>query len=288
MPRIRTIKPEFWDSPGTARASLRARLFFIALWNWADDYGVGTANPKQLIGFAFPNDDDVTAADFPRLRTEVAECYDVTFYEVEGRAYFAIPSWDRHQKNERRAQGKHPGPDKAERIILDKHGTSETSHGSSGTGTGEQGNRGTGEEGTGEQPSSSEIASDLDANPRAEVIELCNYLAERVRLNGHAAKVGKLWHRHCRLLLDVDKRSPEQVKGAIDWATSDPFWSANIQSMPKLREKYTTLQAQASRPPSKSRRQQETDALFARAMARAQAADAAEAAGLTIRGEIIA
>ena len=66
MPRIRTIKPEFWDSPGTARASLRARLFFIALWNWADDYGVGTANPKQLIGFAFPNDDDVTAADFPR------------------------------------------------------------------------------------------------------------------------------------------------------------------------------------------------------------------------------
>jgi hypothetical protein len=34
MARIRTIKPEFWDSPSTARASLRARLFFIAMWNW--------------------------------------------------------------------------------------------------------------------------------------------------------------------------------------------------------------------------------------------------------------
>ena len=26
----------------------------------------------------------------------------------------------------------------------------------------------------------------------------------------------------------MDKRSPEQVKGAIDWATSDPFWSAKL------------------------------------------------------------
>ena len=39
MPRIRTIKPEFWDSPGTASASLRIRLLFIAMWNWADDHG---------------------------------------------------------------------------------------------------------------------------------------------------------------------------------------------------------------------------------------------------------
>ena len=144
MPRIRTIKPEFWDSPGTARASLRARLFYIAMWNWADDYGIGTASPRQLLSFAFPNDLDVTDAEFPCLRTEVADAYDVVFYEVDGRPYYAIPSWDKHQKNERRAQGRYPGPDKAERFM---HGTSAQAHGSSGTGTGEQGNRGTGEQG---------------------------------------------------------------------------------------------------------------------------------------------
>jgi hypothetical protein len=150
MPRIRTIKPEFWDSPGTARASLRARLFFIAMWNWADDYGIGTANAKQLIGFAFPNDDDVTVADFPRLRTEVSECYGVVFYVVGGRRYYAIPSWDRHQKNERRAMGRNPSPgeadsvpDKEERGDAEMRGSSVRSHGRSGTGTGEQGNRGT-------------------------------------------------------------------------------------------------------------------------------------------------
>ena len=156
MPRIRTIKPEFWDSPGTARASLRARLFFIALWNWADDYGIGTANPRQLLSFAFPNDADVTDAEFPCLRTEVADCYGVTWYEVDGRPYFAIPSWDRHQKNERRAGRRNPGPDEAESpsdkgehpsggTSAQMHGTSVRTHGKSPLGTGEQGNRGTGE-----------------------------------------------------------------------------------------------------------------------------------------------
>ncbi|EUA31270.1 bacteriophage gp78 domain protein [Mycobacterium xenopi 3993] len=43
MPRIRTIKPEFWDSPDTAAADLRTRLLYIAMWNWADDYGIGDA-----------------------------------------------------------------------------------------------------------------------------------------------------------------------------------------------------------------------------------------------------
>ena len=85
MARIRTIKPQFWDSPGTARASLRARLFFIAMWNWADDYGVGTANPKQLVGFAFPNDDDISAEDFPRLRKEVSDCFGTVFFTFKDR-----------------------------------------------------------------------------------------------------------------------------------------------------------------------------------------------------------
>ncbi|MEI3845346.1 MULTISPECIES: hypothetical protein [unclassified Microbacterium] len=146
MARIRTIKPEFWDSPGTAQASLRARLFFIAMWNWADDWGIGTANPKQLIGFAFPNDDDVTVADFPRLRTEVAECYGVQWYEVEGRPYYCIPSWDNHQKNERRASRRNPTPDQGIPVDTETRGSSVQTRGGSPVGTGEQGNRGTGEQ----------------------------------------------------------------------------------------------------------------------------------------------
>ena len=142
MPRIRTIKPEFWDSPGTARASLRGRLFFIAMWNWADDYGIGTANARQLIGFAFPNDADVSDADFPRLCTEVSDCFGVVFYEVSGRPFYAIPSWENHQKNERRAKSRNPPPDQGKPTT---HGTSVQTRGSSGTGTGEPRNRVIGE-----------------------------------------------------------------------------------------------------------------------------------------------
>lgn len=150
MARIRTIKPEFFDSPGTARASHAARLLFIAMWCWADDWGVGAANPKALIGFAFPNDDDITASEFPTLRKEVADAFGVTFYEVDGRPYYCIPSWDRHQRTERKAKRQNPPPPSGvspgnpgdSGTSDDSDGSSDDTHGSSGVGTGEQGNRG--------------------------------------------------------------------------------------------------------------------------------------------------
>lgn len=106
-----------------------------------------------------------------------------------------------------------------------------------------------------EEKTTSEIASDpdpigIDDDPRPEVLELCSYLAGKVQANGHDAKVGKLWHRACRLLLDKDGHTPDQIRKAIDWSTADPFWSTNIRSMPTLREKYSTLRAQAAKRPN--------------------------------------
>lgn len=124
-----------------------------------------------------------------------------------------------------------------------------------------------------EEPSSSEMGSptpDADAAPRPEVVELCNHLADKVTLNGNRRPtVGKRWYRACRLLIDVDERTPEQIRKAIDWCQADPFWSTNIHSMQKLREKYDTLRAQARRSEviPVDRRQQHTDDIFARALA---------------------
>ena len=114
MARIRSVKPEFWDSPDTARASLRCRLFYIAMWNWADDWGIGDANAGRLVSFAFPNDDDISAADYPTLRREVSECYGVQFYEVAGRQFYAIPTWETHQRTEKKARRSNPGPEDAD------------------------------------------------------------------------------------------------------------------------------------------------------------------------------
>jgi len=120
MPRIRTIKPEYWSSPGIETISPWSRLLFIAMWNWADDAGRGTCQLRELQGFAFPYDDEedapeaATMAGFKRTLAEVRDQYGVIFYKVSGRPYYAIPSWKRHQRNERTAQSKYPGPEEGE------------------------------------------------------------------------------------------------------------------------------------------------------------------------------
>ena len=155
MARIRTIKPEFWDSGDTARATLRARLLYIAMWNYADDYGIGDASPIRLIGFAFPND-EIPVSDYPRLLAEMSDCFSVKFFTFEKRPYYYIPEWEKHQRTEKRAKQRIPYPalgDEPEKPLEqadpspsgDGVGSSAESLGNPGAGTGEQGNRGTGE-----------------------------------------------------------------------------------------------------------------------------------------------
>ena len=108
MPRIRTVKPEFFTSPDTAAASMEARLLFIAMWCWADDYGIGELNLLGLRAFAFPEDDPHLSNDIQSLCKEVQSAYNVKFYKVGRRSYFQILTWDDHQKTQRRAKDKNP------------------------------------------------------------------------------------------------------------------------------------------------------------------------------------
>lgn len=161
MPRIRTIKPDFWDSSDTAGADLRTRLLFIAMWNWADDYGIGDATPVRVIGFAFPND-DIAAADYPRLLSDVSRAFGVVFFEHKGRPFYVIPSWPEHQRTEKRAKPREGLVDAADQAVRDAKdageggdsdtpsegvGESAESLGRSGAGSGKgNGGKGTGEE----------------------------------------------------------------------------------------------------------------------------------------------
>ncbi|PIJ36754.1 hypothetical protein BMW24_003570 [Mycobacterium heckeshornense] len=181
MPRIRTIKPEFWDSPDTARADLRTRLLYIAMWNWADDYGIGDATPVRLIGFAFPND-PIPASDYPRLLADVSDAFGVVFFEHAGRRYFAIPAWDEHQRTEKKAKANDSLLAAAQSAIAARQrhesesptlcrGSSEEFRGTSGPGTGEQGNRGTGEK---DDDSPSEVTHQ---GPAPEVVAVAKAVA---------------------------------------------------------------------------------------------------------------
>lgn len=84
---------------------------------------------------------------------------------------------------------------------------------------------------------------------RPDVERLLDLLDSELTKNG----VKKLPSRNktnrdaMRLLMDRDGRSEEQIANAIRWCQSDEFWRGNILSASKLREKYETLRAQATR-----------------------------------------
>lgn len=48
MARIRTIKPEFWSDGSIHRLSDSCALFFVALWNFSDDFGFFSCDTLDL------------------------------------------------------------------------------------------------------------------------------------------------------------------------------------------------------------------------------------------------
>ncbi|MBO0881917.1 MAG: hypothetical protein J2P17_16565 [Mycobacterium sp.] len=155
MARIRSLKPEFFRSPSTAKVDPYVRIFYQALWCWADDFGIGETNIYGLLGFAFPDSDGFSAEDLRRFCADCARHYGVVFYIVRERHYYAIPNWDQHQKTERRTERRrNPGPDDPDAVHDMQFQVCADSAGfcagkpaqnprKNVAGTGEQGNRGT-------------------------------------------------------------------------------------------------------------------------------------------------
>jgi hypothetical protein len=84
---------------------------------------------------------------------------------------------------------------------------------------------------------------------RGDVDRLCEHLASRIEeQTGRRPKIGKEWRQPARFLIDIDGHTEEQIHKAIDWCQDDEFWRSNILSMRKLRAKYVTLRAAATRP----------------------------------------
>ena len=246
MPRIRTIKPEFFGSPDTAKASFKARLLYIAMWCWADDYGVGLTNLQSLAGFAFEHD-DTSASEVQSLLSEVQGSFGVVFYTVGGRYYYAIPSWDDHQKTQRKAARRNPGPDHPEACpdqrFNDLQGTSEWTQGTSAHPQGDvDPGKGTGEKEQGNSSSSAKPPA-VAKPPREDVEQLCIRLRDHIA--GNTAKTPNItakWRTEARLLLDRDDIPFDEAVRVLDWCQADSFWKGNILSMPKFREKFAQLQ----------------------------------------------
>ena len=105
--RIRSIKPEFWESESLGKVSREARLLFIGLFSCCDDVGRARASSRLLASRLFPYDDDA----FKRLPGWMAELEKqgcIRIYVVDGESYLDLPKWANHQKIDKPSISKLP------------------------------------------------------------------------------------------------------------------------------------------------------------------------------------
>lgn len=89
-------------------------------------------------------------------------------------------------------------------------------------------------------------------DPEASAIGL--YLLEAIRSHTPTTRATEQdadgWALEIERAMRIDHRSPEDLRGMIDWAhrsAEGDFWRANIRSGEKLREKFEVMQAQRKR-----------------------------------------
>ena len=163
--RIRSIKPEFWQSEDIAVLPIEDRLLFIGLWSYVDDNGVGRDQPVNICTSLFAGDFVASPAEtLARVSgglRNLAACGRITRYTVGGASFISVINWKRHQKIDRPNKPRLPEADHPEAVVTsgDAAGTrpkmqefasnAETLASVAETltvrnrGTGEQGNRGT-------------------------------------------------------------------------------------------------------------------------------------------------
>lgn len=77
---------------------------------------------------------------------------------------------------------------------------------------------------------------------REDVERVCNYLAEWIVKNGSKRPtITNEWRAEARRMIDIDKRSLEDIQRVIRWSQRNYFWRSNILSIPTLRKRFDQL-----------------------------------------------
>lgn len=112
MPRIRTVKPEFWEDELLGVMPRDARLLFIATFNMADDEGILRWTPAYIKAQAFMYDDDLTLKDVDQLMRCLTDTGLVFPYigGVARQQMAVVVNFRKHQRINRPQKSKLPPP----------------------------------------------------------------------------------------------------------------------------------------------------------------------------------
>lgn len=96
MPRIRTIKPQYWDDLKIAKLSRDARLIFIGMWNFADDNGVIVADATWLKSKILPYD-QLPVGQFQKWIQDIINAKLLIPIKNRGEDFFHVRGFTKHQ-----------------------------------------------------------------------------------------------------------------------------------------------------------------------------------------------
>lgn len=194
MARIRTVKPEFWDSEDTANLSPLAALTFIGLLNLADDGGRGRSDATFLWARLHARRKGVSIAKVRGVLKELEGAGIVQFYTANGnQSFYYITGFTKHQVINKAKDSKLPPPPG---VVPDEYGTSTVP-----LPVGREGN-GNGKEGKGGEPAATPPSPAPVEDPESEPAPAVTRLA-------------KVWNTGPGLHLSGPKAA-DQIQAAID------------------------------------------------------------------------
>jgi len=111
MARNRMIKPEFWDDEKLSTVSRDARLIYIGLWNFSDDYGVVKGSASWILTRLFPYELSLLD-ELKNWLKELETIHRIIPFQNSNELYYFMPKFLEHQKINRPSKQRNPEPPK--------------------------------------------------------------------------------------------------------------------------------------------------------------------------------
>ncbi|OZG68225.1 hypothetical protein [Bifidobacterium eulemuris] len=96
--RIRTIRPEFYESESMGNVSWDARFVFECLWSYVQDNGVNRDNARLIRGACMPYDGNEALPRIEAALDELERVGCIVRYEYAGKRLLWIPTFREYQK----------------------------------------------------------------------------------------------------------------------------------------------------------------------------------------------
>ena len=216
--RIRTIKPEFWQSEDLANVSDKAKLLAIGLLNISDDEGYLKAHPAVIKSQIFPFIEE--SVNIQGLLIELSNANYLTLLDGDdGKQYVLIDNFTKHQKVNRPTPSKIRGTIEFTEISVSNHAQLTIGKERKGTGKGK------------EQGKESTLSDKSDA------ISVLTYLNESLGTKYKTTTVSHIQNINARL---SEGHSIEDCKAVIDSKKSqwlnDPKMSGYLRPQTLFQE----------------------------------------------------